>query len=289
MDGQQRSIRVLVLHRSAQGVPSLSPALPASLCAPLLPHHHHRLFIPMVQPLTSLFSGSPHSLEFARQPVGAAQTENASLLHRAFLRLGGYYSRDSRLMRSADNLYACVTEQARDPGLAAAAQLPAGFQAEHAFLSLHVWLLLVRLRPEAADGRDLAQKVYDNFQDDVETRVRAAGVKVRLSKQLTELEKQFYGSSMAYDKALAGEGSAESLAAALQRNVYLGDAAMTEAAAALERYCKRELACLSLTPSEAVLAGHVKFSPLPGSAAVPAGAKPASSPAVGASPAVAAA
>ena len=28
---------------------------------------------------------------------------------------------------------------------------------------------------------------------------------VRLQKQLTELEKQFYGSSMAYDRAMAGQ------------------------------------------------------------------------------------
>lgn len=33
---------------------------------------------------------------------------------------------------------------------------------------------------------------------------RALGLQVRLQKTLTELEKQFYGSSMAYDKAVAG-------------------------------------------------------------------------------------
>jgi hypothetical protein len=46
-------------------------------------------------------------------------------------------------------------------------------------LCLHVWLLLVRLRAEGADGKALAQVLYDEFQDDVEKRARAAGVKVR--------------------------------------------------------------------------------------------------------------
>ncbi len=49
----------------------------------------------------------------------------------------------------------------------------------HALLCLHVWLLLVRLRPEGKSGKQLAQMLYDNFQDDVEKRAREAGVKVR--------------------------------------------------------------------------------------------------------------
>ena len=83
--------------------------------------------------------------------------------------------------------------------------LPADFQPLHSSLCLHIWLLLVRLRAEGKPGKQLAQMLYDDFQTDVEERARAAGVRVRLSKQLTELEKQFYGSSMAYDKEMAGE------------------------------------------------------------------------------------
>ena len=44
-----------------------------------------------------------------------------------------------------------------------------------------MWLALVRLRVEAKDGKDLAQMMYDNFQEDVEIRVRAEGVKVSIS------------------------------------------------------------------------------------------------------------
>lgn len=45
-------------------------------------------------------------------------------------------------------------------------------------LCLHMWMLLVRLRSEGKDGKALAQMVYETFQDNVETRVRAEGVKV---------------------------------------------------------------------------------------------------------------
>lgn len=45
-------------------------------------------------------------------------------------------------------------------------------------LCLHMWMLLVRLRSEGKDGKALAQMVYELFQENVEARVRAEGVKV---------------------------------------------------------------------------------------------------------------
>ena len=55
------------------------------------------------------------------------------------------------------------------------------FATTYSLLCLHVWLALVRLRVEAKDGRDLAQMMYDNFQEDVEIRVLAEAVKVSAS------------------------------------------------------------------------------------------------------------
>lgn len=39
-------------------------------------------------------------------------------------------------------------------------------------------MVLVRLRLEEADGKGLAQAMYEDFTDDVEMRVHAEGVKV---------------------------------------------------------------------------------------------------------------
>lgn len=39
-------------------------------------------------------------------------------------------------------------------------------------------MLLVRLRSEGKDGKDLAQMMYESFQENVEARVRGEGVKV---------------------------------------------------------------------------------------------------------------
>ena len=64
----------------------------------------------------------------------------------------------------------------------------------------------------------------------------ALRLQVRLQKQLTELEKQFYGSGVAYDKAMRG---GEELWTALHRNVFMLEPGKQEAAALLARYIKR--------------------------------------------------
>jgi len=67
----------------------------------------------------------------------------------------------------------------------AAFDLEYRFATTYSLLCLHVWLALVRLRVEGKDGKDLAQMMYDNFQEDVELRVRAEGVKVIAIPSLT--------------------------------------------------------------------------------------------------------
>lgn len=58
------------------------------------------------------------------------------------------------------------------------------FATTYSLLCLHVWLILVRLRAEGKNGKDLAQMMYENFQEDVELRVRAEGVKVHFKSGL---------------------------------------------------------------------------------------------------------
>jgi cytochrome b pre-mRNA-processing protein 3 len=71
-----------------------------------------------------------------------------------------------------------VRRLSRQRAAPAALGLPDRFAATYSLLCLHVWLLLVRLRREGDDGRELAQILYEAFQDDVEIRVHAEGVKV---------------------------------------------------------------------------------------------------------------
>lgn len=52
------------------------------------------------------------------------------------------------------------------------------FAHRYALLCIHIWFLLVRLRAEGEEGKDIAQMIYENFQEDVEGMVRREGVVV---------------------------------------------------------------------------------------------------------------
>jgi len=155
---------------------------------------------------------------------------------------------------------ACVADVDERRHVPTAAGMPRKFATTHGLYCLHIWMLLDRLRSEGRDGTRLTQMTYDKFQHDVELLVRQEGVKVRVSKWLKELEKNFYGACVAYDKAMKDEDQ-EELQRSLYRNVYHQEGEEANAAF-LAKYVRREVECLSLTDRKAMLAGHIQFSDL---------------------------
>ena len=213
-------------------------------------------------PAECFVRGRPRSLALAGGAAGAGEAEASSGPAKdsqmgALLWMLGFYSKESQMVRGATRLLEATVQQAGDPRLFRAVGLADDFRGRHALLCLHVWMVLHRLKRQGPDAKALAQDYYDYFQYDVEKRVHAEGVKVRVSKWLKELEKIFYGSAMAFDKAVDRPGGA--LADALWRNTFAseGDRA---GAQALARYVRREVASLALTDLDAVLRGEVAFN-----------------------------
>ena len=217
----------------------------------------------------AVFNDKPKSLEVADDAgvgpdakQGSTSPARPNVFVRMALSLGGFYSAESVNQRAADRLYAAITAQCDGEAFTRAFEIERSFRGEHSALVLHVWLVLRRLREEGESGKALAQVLYDTFQDDVEHRVHAEGVRVRVNKWLNELEQGFYGSALAYDNALTG-GSGD-FAKVLHRNVFHGEGVAGEDARAknLERYVRRELGCLAATDGKAVREGRVRFSGL---------------------------
>lgn len=230
----------------------------------------------------------PASLEVPAKGIQLREDVQQNPFLRALVWAMGYYSKESSLLRASENLMdatkaqmanervflgernckcetktttpTCVADVDEPRRTRIAAGLPRKFATRHGLYCLHIWLLLDRLRAEGRDGTRLTQMTYDKFQSDVELLVRKEGVKVRVSKWLKELEKNFYGACVAYDKAMKDEDQLE-LQRSLYRNVYHqeGD---EENAAFLAKYVRREVKCLALTDSKAMLAGHIQFSDL---------------------------
>ncbi|GBF96208.1 hypothetical protein Rsub_08753 [Raphidocelis subcapitata] len=208
------------------------------------------------------FLSPPASLEFDRGRVRYPPQLEGNPLGRGLLRLIGAYGQKQQLANGAAILYNAITEQAEDKRLHEAFGLdPDAFMSTHHLLSVHVWLVVNRLKAEdRAKAAPFQQALYsDHFYKDTERRVYRE-VTVHVGKWLKKLEQHTYSYWVAYDQAVAGDRGWSGLADALVKNVYGGDLTMRPSAALLSKYLNRELACLELTPVDALYRGHIKFS-----------------------------
>jgi len=185
------------------------------------------------------------------------EANDKSFLGRLVLQVGGFYSKESELIRGSNSLLKMTLDHCENSGVREALHLEDDFRTKHAFTCLHVWMVLRRLRKSGSEGKRVSQFFYDNFQHEVELSVHREGVRVRVNKWLRQLEDIFFGAAKAYDDAI--DKHTEDFADVLYRNLY-SDKGNREYCNALARYTIREMVSLSMTDTEAVLSGQVKFN-----------------------------
>ncbi|KAL7751198.1 Serine carboxypeptidase 3 [Sorochytrium milnesiophthora] len=159
--------------------------------------------------------------------------------------------------------------------------LPDTFQTWFSCTMLHVWMIMVRLRPEGPEGKEAIQGLVDHMFRDMEDRLWAMGLPTQatVSRSLKEFLSIFYGGLLALDSTLLASDA--HLAGALWRNVFamkednaiaslmssqpaavdsVGSRPMTIHTAQLVQYVRRELAHLETLSREQVLTGQITFS-----------------------------
>lgn len=177
--------------------------------------------------------------------------------------IGGFYSRKALLTRSAKTMYECCVERLVYEELYKAAGMPDTFHSWFLVNQLHVWMCLVRLKPEGKDGRYMYRMVVQIFWEDVEERMKVMGVidgSVR-KNSLKELTQEFYGLILAYDEGLLSHDRV--LAASLWRNMF-HDKKNTDASnlASFVDYVRRQIFYLESIDSEKLLTtGHIEWLP----------------------------
>jgi cytochrome b pre-mRNA-processing protein 3 len=119
------------------------------------------------------------------------------------------------------SLYAAIVAAARQEKFYADWHVPDTMDGRFEILSLHMFLVLDRLRDFGAEGEALAQDLTDRFFDDMDASLREAGVgDLSVGKKVRKMAEAFYGRATAYRTSLAGNG--QGLPDALKRNVYAG-------------------------------------------------------------------
>jgi cytochrome b pre-mRNA-processing protein 3 len=155
----------------------------------------------------------------------------------------------------AESLYGAIVASARQEKFYAQWGVPDTVDGRFDMISLHLFLLLDRLKGEGAAVEKLRQSLTDTFFEDMDRSLREMGVgDLTVGKKVRKMAEAFFGRVKAYAVALT---SGSGLEDALRRNIHPGKAeASVEALAAWVRTAQSEL---QSQPVAAIMTGKVQF------------------------------
>ena len=167
--------------------------------------------------------------------------------------------RPARLAGQA--VYEAATRQARQPDFYRELGAPDTPEGRFELYSLHVVLLLHRLKGEGGEAAETAQALFDTFLSALDDALRELGVgDLSVAKKMRKLGEAFYGRAKAYDNLLATADRAE-LSALIERTVFAD--APSEGCARLVDYVMASAAGLAAQPLDAILEARPTWPPIP--------------------------
>jgi len=126
-------------------------------------------------------------------------------------------------VRLAPALYARAVDQARDPAFYQVLGVEDRIDARFELYTLHVLLLVMRLRDEGERGAEASQALFNVYVSALDDALRELGVgDLSVSKKMRKLGEALYGRMKAYETALRADDAA-GLSAGLARNVFESD------------------------------------------------------------------
>lgn len=150
------------------------------------------------------------------------------------------------------DLYAKTVDQSRDPAFFTTLGVADEIDARFELYTLHVLLLILRLRDEGEAGAEIAQELFDVYVSALDNALRELGVHdVTMAKKMRKLGEALYGRMTAYEGPVraADRGT---LSESLARNVYAG--AEPAVGARLADYALRARAGLAAQSMKSLLA-----------------------------------
>nr|WP_293370322.1 ubiquinol-cytochrome C chaperone family protein [Phenylobacterium sp.] len=158
-------------------------------------------------------------------------------------------------------LYARAVEQARAPGLYADLGAPDTVEGRFELYSLHVVLLLDRLRGHGEFATDVSQALFDTYVKGLDAALREMGVgDLAVGRKMRKLGEAFYGRGKSYEAAFTALPDTAPLEALLGRTVYAD--ADTDPVPRLAAYVLGQRAMLADQALEPLLAGEVAWRAL---------------------------
>lgn len=163
--------------------------------------------------------------------------------------------------RAGFELYGAAVAAARQPRFYGELGVPDTVAGRFEMVCLHNGLLIRRINVEATKpAKDLAQAVFDAMFSDMDVNLREMGISdLRIGKRVKMLWEGFHGRAQSYADTLDAADAA-ALAAALERNIWVNEAAPEGSGAALAEHAMALDARLGAQPVEALMKGEVSFA-----------------------------
>ena len=121
------------------------------------------------------------------------------------------------------SLYSKAVDQARDPAFYTSMGVKDEIDARFELYTLHVLLLILRLRDDGERGAEIAQDLFDVYVSALDNALRELGVHdVTMAKKMRKLGEALYGRMTAYEAPIRAVDPA-ALSEALARNVHESD------------------------------------------------------------------
>lgn len=160
---------------------------------------------------------------------------------------------------AGEALYPLVVAQARSPGLYAELGAPDTREGRFELYSLHVYLILERLKAQGEQASETAQALFDTYLSALDNTLREMGVgDMGISKRMRKLGEAFYGRIALYEAGLAALPDTGPLEAMLARTVYAG--VDPGKAPQLAAYLLSQRTALAGQPLEAFYAGEIHWA-----------------------------
>ncbi|WP_426028375.1 ubiquinol-cytochrome C chaperone family protein [Brevundimonas sp. TWP2-3-4b2] len=155
--------------------------------------------------------------------------------------------------RPGQTLYELAVRQARDPGFYTRLGVADRIDARFELYTLHVLLLVMRLRDEGERGAEIGQDLFDTYVSALDNALRELGVgDISVGKKMRKLGEAMYGRMKAWETPLR-DNDPVALSEGLARNVY--ESEESAAGAALASYALGSRARLAAQTFDAVVAG----------------------------------
>jgi cytochrome b pre-mRNA-processing protein 3 len=146
--------------------------------------------------------------------------------------------------KAAERLYAAAAAQAREAALYARMGAPDTVEGRFELLTLHVILLIDRLKDGSFEASAIRQLLFDVYVSNLDGALREMGVgDLAVGKRMRKLGEAFYGRSRSCEAAFAALPDTRLLEEMLERTLFVGTADARPAALAdYIRRCRESLA-----------------------------------------------